>query len=54
MKLHINSQDLQSFIFTRLDLLKNVNSSEGGKGGKSKTGGETPVRTNLGEKTVQG
>jgi hypothetical protein len=29
MKLHINSQDLQSFIITRLDLLKNVNSSEG-------------------------
>jgi hypothetical protein len=50
VKLGIISEDSQGFyISTKLNLMKNVGSSEGLC--KSKTRGETPVRTNLGEKT---
>jgi hypothetical protein len=47
MNLGINSQDLQEFVMTRIDLVKDM----GSRLGKSKTGGETPVRTKLGETT---
>jgi len=51
MKLCINSQDLQDFILTRLDLMKDMrkkekNTRRGCKKGKSRIGGEAPGRPN--------
>jgi hypothetical protein len=51
MKLGISSQELQDFVLTRLELMTNMGSSESAGKANPKLGGETPMRTNLCEKT---
>jgi hypothetical protein len=46
MKLGTSSRDLQNFILTRLELMKNMSSSAG-----ADKANQMPVRINLGEKT---
>ncbi len=52
MELVISSEDLQDLILTRLDLMEDLDSSQGAGNANPKTGGQAPLRTNYeGEKT---
>ncbi len=52
MELVISSEHLQDLILTRLDLMEDLDSSQGAGIANPKTGGQAPLRTNYeGEKT---
>jgi hypothetical protein len=46
MELVISSEDLQDLILTRLDLMEDLDSSQGAGNANPKTGGQAPLRTN--------